>query len=47
MNTDSNLVSRGVLKTTLITLCFILTDDLQIKILKFVSGHGTVVQPAY
>jgi len=26
-------VSRGVLKATLITLCFILADDLQIDIL--------------
>jgi len=33
------------LKATLITLCFILADDLQIK-LKFVAGHGTVVQSA-
>jgi len=28
-----------------ITLCFVLTDDLHINILKFVPGHGTVVQP--
>jgi len=27
-------------------LCFVLADDLHIKILKFVAGHGTVVQPA-
>jgi len=35
------------LKATLITLCFILTVDLQINLLKFVSVHGSVVQPAY
>jgi len=30
-----------VLKTTLITLCFNLTDDIQIDILEFVTGgHG-------
>jgi len=35
------------LKATLITLCFILTDDLYvIDILKFVAGHGTELQPA-
>jgi len=34
------------LRTTLITLCFVLADDLHINILKFVAGHGTVVQPA-
>jgi len=33
------------LRATLITLCFVLADDLHIKILKFVAGHGTVVQP--
>ena len=41
-----NLISRGVLRSTLIILCFVLADDLHIKILKFVAGHGTVVQPA-
>jgi len=41
-----NLVFRGVLKATLITLCFIVADDLHVNILKFVAGHGTVVQPA-
>jgi len=41
----TNLISRGVLKATLITLCFVLADDLHINILKFVVGHGTVVQP--
>jgi len=41
-----NLISRGVLRATLITLCFILADDLHINMLKFVAGHGTVVQPA-
>jgi len=40
------LISRGVLRATLITLCFVLADDLHINILKFVAGHGTVVQPA-
>jgi len=38
-----NLISRGVLRETLITLCFVLADDLHINILKFVA---TVVQPA-
>jgi len=32
------------LKATLITLCFIFKDDLQINILNFVTGHGTIVQ---
>jgi len=41
-----NLVCRGVLRATLLTLCFILADDLRINILKFVAGHGAVVQPA-
>jgi len=41
-----NLISRGVLSATLITLCFVLEDDLHINILKFVAGHGTVVQTA-
>ena len=41
-----NLISRGVLRATVITLCFVLPDDLHINILIFVSGHGTVVQPA-
>ena len=40
-----NLFSTGVLKATLITLCFILADDLHLNILKFVAGHDTVVQP--
>jgi len=34
------LFYRGVLKATLITFCFILTDDLQINILKFVTVHA-------
>ena len=42
-----NLICRGVLRATLITLCFILADDLHINILIFVAGHGAVVQPAY
>jgi len=29
---------------TIITLCFILTDDLQINILEFVTGRGTIFQ---
>jgi len=33
----------GVLKAIVITLCIILTDDFQINILKFVSGHGHTV----
>jgi len=41
-----NLISRGVLRATLITRCFVLADDLHINILKYVAGHGTVVQPA-
>jgi len=41
-----NHTSRGVLGATLITLCFVLADDLHINILKFVAGHGTVVQLA-
>jgi len=40
-----NLISRGVLRATLITLCFVLADDLHINVLKFVLGHDTVVQP--
>ena len=40
------LVSRGVLRETLITLCFVLADDLHINILKFIAGQGTVLQPA-
>jgi len=39
-----NLISRGVLRATLITLCFVLADDLHINIFKFVAGHGIVVQ---
>jgi len=35
------------LEATLITLCFILADNLQINTLKCVAGHGNVVQPAY
>jgi len=34
------------LRTTLIALCFVLADDLHVNILKFVAGHGAVVQPA-
>jgi len=41
-----NLISGGVLRATLITLWFVLADDLHINILKFVAGQGTVVQPA-
>jgi len=33
---------RGVFKATLITLCFIPTNDLEINKLNFVVGHGTV-----
>jgi len=38
------LFLRGVLKATLITLCFILTNDLEINKPNFVVGHGTAVQ---
>ena len=41
-----NFISRGVLRATLITLFFVLADDLHVNILIFVAGHGTVVQPA-
>jgi len=41
-----NHISRGVLRATLITLCFAFADDLHVNMLKFVAGHGTVVQPA-
>jgi len=34
------------LRATLITLFFVLADDLHINIFKFVAGHGAVVQPA-
>ena len=34
-----------LLVALLITLCFVLADDLHVDILKFVAGHGTVVQP--
>ena len=33
------------MRATITTLCFDLTDDLLINILKFVAGHGTAVQP--
>ena len=42
----SNIISKSILRTTLITFFFVLADDLQINILKFVAGHGTVVQLA-
>jgi len=38
------LFFRGVFKATLITLCFIPANDLEINKLNFVVGHGTVVQ---
>ena len=34
------------MRATLITLYFVLADDLHINTLKFVAGHGNVVQPA-
>jgi len=40
-----NLISNDVLRATLITLCFVLADDLHINVLN-VAGHGTVLQPA-
>jgi len=39
-----SLLFKGVRKGTLITLCFIPTNDLEIKIPNFVVGHGSVVQ---
>jgi len=39
-----NLVFRDVFKATLITLCFIPINDLEINKLNFVVGHGTVVR---
>jgi len=41
-----NLISRGVLRATLIKLCFVLAGDLHVNILKFVARDGSVVQPA-
>jgi len=38
------LFRRGVLKTTLITLCFTPKNYLEINKPNFVAGHGTVVQ---
>jgi len=38
------LFFRGVFKATLITLCFIPSNGLEINKLNFVVGHGTVVQ---
>jgi len=34
------------LRATPITPCFVLADDLHFNMLKFVAGHGAVVQPA-
>jgi len=39
-----NFVFRRVFKETLITLCFVPTNHLEINKLNFVVGHGTVVQ---
>ena len=36
-----NIISRGVLKATVITLCFVLADDLHISILEYVAGQLT------
>jgi len=45
VNTDSqSCFFRGDFKETLITLCFIPTNNLEINKLNFVVGHGTVVQ---
>jgi len=41
-----SFISRGVLRATLIALCFVLADYLHINILKFVAGHGTVIHSA-
>jgi len=38
------LFLRGVLKATLITLCFTSTNYFEIDEPNFVVGHGTVVQ---
>jgi len=38
--TDPNLNSRGVLRATLITLCFVLADDLHIIYVQFVHRHA-------
>jgi len=38
----SILIFRGVLRATLITLCFVLADDLHINILTLVAGHGAI-----
>jgi len=38
------LFFKSVFKATLLTLCFIPTNDLEINELNFVVGHGTVVQ---
>jgi len=35
------------LRATLITLCFVLADDLHIDIPKFIVGHGTAVQSVF
>ena len=42
----SNLVSRGILRATLITLCLVFAEDLHVNTLKFLAGDGSVVQPA-
>jgi len=42
----ATLISRDILRATLITLCFVLAEDLHVNILKFVAGDGSVVQPA-
>jgi len=42
----SILLFRGIFIATLITLCFIPINDLEINKLNFVVGHGTVVQLA-
>jgi len=42
----TNLISRGVLRATVITFCVVLADGLHINILNFVAGHGIVAHPA-
>jgi len=42
----ATLISRDILRAKLITLCFVLAEDLHVNILKFVAGDGSVVQPA-
>jgi len=42
-----NLISRGVLRATLVTLFIVLAGDLHINILIFVAGRDAVAQPVF